>query len=79
MAIRHLLSGPVTIMTPRKDGRVWIRYYSGRIAEVDGTELSADNGISEIGSALTAIADKWDWREWDTPNWHLQATAQRAN
>ena len=74
MAIRHMLSGPVTIMTPRKDGRVWIRYQSGRIAEVDGTELSADDGIREIGAALATIANTWDWREWDTSNWHLQAT-----
>jgi hypothetical protein len=79
MAIRHMISSPVTILTPTRNGRVWIKYESGRMVETDTTELVADGGWPEINRVLDAIAATWKWTdEWQTPNWHRQGTAPLA-
>jgi hypothetical protein len=77
MAIRHMISGPVTILTPTRNGRVWIRYESGRMAETDVTELIADGGSPERNRAIEEVTANWKWTdEWQTPNWHRQGTAR---
>ncbi len=78
MAIRHLISNPVAILTPCKDGKTYIRYQSGQLALVEVSELHADNGIQEIGARLSEINATWDWAEWDSPNWHVQGTFRDA-
>jgi hypothetical protein len=69
-----MISEPVLLLTPCKNGRIWIRYGSGRIAEVDVTELHADDSWREINTVVKAIEDVWKWQNWDTPEWHYQGT-----
>jgi hypothetical protein len=79
MAIRHLISNTVELLTPSRNGRVWIRYQSGRMAEVDTGELIAAGGWEEINRAFNAVAATWKWTdEWETPNWHRQCTSAFA-
>ena len=76
MAIRHMISNPVTILTPSRDGRIWIQYQDGRKAEVEITELHADGDWQEINWAINGITANWQWTdEWMGPNWHAQGTA----
>ena len=72
MAIRHLISGPVEILTPSRDGKVVIRYQSdGRRAVVDVGELYGDRGISEVNQAIGAHNLTWDFSTWlDPARWH---------
>jgi hypothetical protein len=74
MAIRHMISEPVLLLTPVKNGRIWIRYQSGRIAEIDVTELHAEGNWQEINGVIDAIESVWKWHNWDTPEWHYQGT-----
>ena len=74
MAIRHLMSDPVTVLTPCKNGRLWLRYSTGRLAEVEVTELIADGGFKEINKTIAAIDSTWDYRDFDSQHWHLQNT-----
>ena len=76
MAIRHMISNPVTILTPSKYGRIWIQYQDGRKAEVEITELHADGDWQEINWVINGITANWQWTdEWMGPNWHAQGTA----
>jgi hypothetical protein len=75
MAIRHLISEPITILTPCKNGRIWIRYNTGRKAEVNITELVADGSFKEMNAAVAAVDTNWDWSNFDSPEWHRRGTA----
>ena len=75
MAIRHMISDPITILSPSREGRIWIQYSDGRKAEVAITELHSENGWKEINAAIDPVTASWDWKEWLNPTtWHLQVS-----
>ena len=74
--IYHMISKPVTILTPTRDGRLWIRYQDGTQKETSVSELWADSGISEINAAIAPLNASWNWSTWTDPQkWHLQGTS----
>ncbi len=74
MAIRHLISEPIQILTPCKNGKVWLKYQNGRKAEADICELIADGSFKEINQTISAIDATWDYRNFDSADWHIQGT-----
>ncbi|HTY25591.1 MAG TPA: hypothetical protein VMC85_20850 [Desulfomonilaceae bacterium] len=65
--ITHLISDPIQILSPSRNGKVVIEYASGRRAIVDTTELDATCGISEINQAIGSHNNSWDYSTWVDP------------
>jgi hypothetical protein len=72
-----LISEPILILTPSRNGIVVILYKSGRRALVDVVELHADGEIAEINQAISQHSADWDYTNWQDPDkWHNGALTQ---
>jgi len=66
------MSGPITILTPPRNGKVVIEYQSNKRRDITDTlELHDDTDGREIQTVLMKNNDNWDYANWlDPDKWH---------